>query len=283
MRIAAAPISWGVCEAPGWGYQLSPGRVLAEMRALGIIATEYGPDGFLPADPDRRAALLNGHRLRGIGGFVPLVLHEGDPLPAATRQIRAIAAAGGELLVLGAASGAAGYDDGGEIDASGWRTLLGRLDAIAALAADHGLTAVLHPHVGTAVETGEQVARVLDGSAIDLCLDTGHLLVGGTDPVTFAARHTDRIAHVHLKDVAAPLADRVRGRTLPYSAAVRAGLFRPLGAGDIDLAALLAALRAGGYRGWYVLEQDVMLEAEPDGSGPASDVRASLDYLAGSS
>ena len=58
-RIAGAPISWGVCEVPGWGYQLGPDRVLTEMREVGLLATELGPEGFLPAarDPRRRAAV----------------------------------------------------------------------------------------------------------------------------------------------------------------------------------------------------------------------------------
>ena len=52
-RIAGAPISWGVCEVPNWGYQLAPSRVLDEMRDVGLAATELGPEGFLPADPDQ--------------------------------------------------------------------------------------------------------------------------------------------------------------------------------------------------------------------------------------
>ncbi len=71
-RIAGAPISWGVCEVPGWGYQLAPDRVLAEMAEVGLAATEWGPDGFLPADP---RAVLAEHHLAAIGGFVPVQLH----------------------------------------------------------------------------------------------------------------------------------------------------------------------------------------------------------------
>ena len=69
-RIAGAPISWGVCEVPGWGYQLTPERVLAEMREVGLSATEFGPDGFLPADPQQMAVVLSAHHLTAVGGFV---------------------------------------------------------------------------------------------------------------------------------------------------------------------------------------------------------------------
>ena len=69
MKIAGAPISWGVCEVPGWGHQLSPGRVLAEMREAGLTATELGPDGFLPADPAELTALLGEFGLSCVGGY----------------------------------------------------------------------------------------------------------------------------------------------------------------------------------------------------------------------
>src|SRR3954464_9933085 len=75
-RLAGAPISWGVCEVPGWGRQLAPERVLAEMAELGLRATELGPTGYLPHDPGAVRDLLGRHDLTLVGGFVPLVLHE---------------------------------------------------------------------------------------------------------------------------------------------------------------------------------------------------------------
>ena len=83
-RIAGAPISWGVCEVPGWGYQLGPDKVLAEMREVGLAATELGPEGFLPGEPDAMAKVLSEHHLLAVGGFTPTVLHVPgyDPLPA---------------------------------------------------------------------------------------------------------------------------------------------------------------------------------------------------------
>lgn len=277
-RIAAAPISWGVCEVPGWGHQLAPDRVLTEMAALGLAATEFGPDGFLPADPAERAAVLAEYGMVAVGGFVPVRLHTDGAVAAAESHFPAFRAAGADTLVLAAATGADGYDIRPELTAGQWRTLLANLDAIAARAADAGLTATLHPHVGTLVENGAEVERVLDGSTVGLCLDTGHLLVGGVDPVALSRSAADRIAHVHLKDVDATLAAAVRAGTVPYSRAVRDGLYRPLGAGDVDVRSIVAAL--AGYPGWYVLEQDVVLAAEPaPDAGPAADVATSLAYL----
>jgi inosose dehydratase len=281
-RIAGAPISWGVCEVPGWGHQLEADRVLAEMRELGLAATEFGPDGFLPADPGRRTELLESYGLEPVGGFVPVVLHDPahDPLPEIDRALDSFGSAG--CLVLAAATGRDGYDTRPVLDDLAWRTLLAHLDAIAAHAADRGVQATLHPHVGTVIERREEVHRVLDGSCIALCLDTGHLLVGGTDPLDLAHAATGRIAHAHLKDVDTALARRVQVGELAYTEAVAAGMYRPLGTGDIDMAGIVRALESGGYQGWYVMEQDIVLGAEPEpGTGPRVDVRASVGFLGG--
>jgi inosose dehydratase len=283
-RIAAAPISWGVCEVPGWGHQLPAGRVLDEMRGLGIVATEWGPDGFLPADPRDRASLLAAYRLKAVGGFVPVVLHEPghDPLPTVERALADLLACDARVLVLAAATGTAGYDTRPDLDDAGWKTLLSTLDRIGRQATGHGVVVTLHPHVGTLVETRDEVRRVLDGCDIALCLDTGHLLIGGADPVALARDAPDRIAHVHLKDVRAGLAARVRAGDLGYTDAVRAGIYRPLGQGDVDIAQIVTALETHGYPGWYVMEQDTVLAGEPPpGEGPLADVRASLDHLRG--
>jgi len=282
-RIAGAPISWGVCEVPGWGHQLAPARVLAEMRDLGLAATEFGPDGFLPAAPDRAAGLLAGHGLAAVGGFVPAVLHDRahDPVPGLEQVLPFFSAAGAGSLVLAAATGRDGYDTRPRLDQAQWATLLTNLGRLRDAAAAAGIVATVHPHVGTVVQTPAELRRVLDGSDVPVCLDTGHLLVGGADPVQIAASVPDRIAHVHLKDVAADIAADVRSGRITYAEGVRSGLYRPLGQGDAGIAAIVTSLEQAGYRGWYVLEQDTALDAEPPaGAGPAADVAASLEFLA---
>lgn len=281
-RIAGAPISWGVCEVPGWGHQMTPQRVLAEMAEVGLAATEFGPDGFLPADPAAAAELLARHGLEAVGGFVPVVLFDeaSDPVPQVEAALRHFTAAGATTLVLAAASGEEGYDARAVLDDAQWKALLTRLDRLQEVAAEHGIEATLHPHVGTMVESREEVERVLEGSAIGLTLDTGHLLVGGTDPVALARDATERIRHTHLKDVDAATAQRVRAGELTYYEAVRQGLYRPLGHGDVDIAGIVGALESSGYQGWYVMEQDTVLTTEPvEGAGPVADVRASLEHL----
>jgi inosose dehydratase len=280
-KIAGAPISWGVCEVPGWGYQLSPERVLTEMNLIGLTATEFGPDGFLPSDPAVMAGFLAARHLTAVGGFTPVVLHEPghDPLPDIERLLRGYDAAHAGTLVLSAATGQDGYDTRPDLDEEGWTTLLTNLDRLAGLAAAHGVRAVLHPHVGTMVECGDEVRRVLEGSAISLCLDTGHLLIGGTDPAELTRQAPERVAHTHFKDVNDQVAAQVRSGRLSYTEGVSRGMYRPLGRGDVDFAAIVSHLRGRDYGGWYVLEQDTILTEEPRGEGPVADVRESADYL----
>jgi inosose dehydratase len=255
--------------------------VLEQMRGLGIAATEFGPDGFLETEPGAKARQLASYGLRPVGGFLPVLLHDAghDPLPEVDRFIESCLATGAGVVVLAAYTGVDGYDTRPTLDDAGWVVLLANLDRLADRAAERGVVAALHPHVGTMVETGDETERVLSGSRIGLCVDTGHLLVGGADPVAITRAHPERVVHVHLKDVDAAMARRVRDGETSFGQAVRDRMFRPLGDGDVDIAAMVGTLEAAGYRGWYVLEQDVVLDGEPSGAGPTGDVRRSLDYL----
>jgi inosose dehydratase len=279
-RIGGAPISWGVCEVPGWGYQLSPDRVLAEMRELGISATEAGPEGYLGTTPESTAARLRERGMNLVGGFVPAPLHLTGGLEILERNARLLASAGADVLVLAATGGESGYDESPQLSDQEWSALLVGLDRARAVCEGLGLRCALHPHVGTVIERPAEIERVLSGSTIELCVDTGHLLIGGSDPVGLVREVPDRVSHVHLKDVDAALAEAVRSGAKEYSAAIRQALYRPLGGGSIDVAMLVSLLEAAGYQGWYVLEQDVVLDSEPpSGAGPGRDVRASVAFL----
>ncbi|QRY45062.1 TIM barrel protein [Mycolicibacterium boenickei] len=281
IKIAGAPISWGVCEVPGWGHQLDPERVLTEMRDTGLTATELGPEGFLPADTAELQSVLTRHGLACVGGFVPVVLHNAghDPADDLAGPLDSLVAAGAGVVVLAAATGSDGYDSRPVLDDDQWATLLSNLDRLASIVAARGLLAVLHPHVGTMVETRDDVDRVLSGSAIPLCLDTGHLLIGGTDPLELAKAVPHRIKHTHLKDVDAALAAKVQSGAISYTDAVKAGMYTPLGTGDVDIAGIVSVLRDNGFDGWFVMEQDTILDDAPVGDGPVADVRTSVAYL----
>jgi inosose dehydratase len=149
------------------------------------------------------------------------------------------------------------------------------------ICADHGMLQTLHPHVGTLVESSRDVELALEHTDVRWCLDTGHLQIGGVDPLTFARDHGSRVGHVHLKDMSNDIAGKVIHRELSLLAGVQSGLFRTLGHGDVAVDEVILALEGHGYAGWYVLEQDTALTQglPAEGSGPVEDVRRSLDYL----
>ena len=202
-RVAAAPITWGVCEVPGWGFQLSPDRVLDEIQASGVRAMELGPAGFLPEDPAEVREALGRRGLSLVGAFVPAVLHRPQALAAELGRVReaarALAAAGGSVLVLAASTGEDGYEDGSGLTPDEWNALIDGIERARAVAEAQGVNATLHPHVGTAIEGPDDVDALLERSDVPLCLDTGHLLAGGVDPKVLVARAARRIAHVHLE------------------------------------------------------------------------------------
>ncbi|HEX6358729.1 TIM barrel protein [Actinophytocola sp.] len=280
-RVAGAPISWGVCEVPGWGRVLDAETVLTEMADLGLTATEMGPPGYLRREPAELRTQLSGHGLSLVGGFLAVPLHQ-DPdeaIGAAAESAALFAECGADVLVLAAATGLDGYDERPRLDDAQWRTLVETAGAIRDAAAGHGLSTALHPHVGTHVERQDEVERFLTDSDLPLCLDTGHLLIGGVDPVALAQRHRDRIGHIHLKDVRAELADEVRAGRLAYAAAVARGMYVPLGDGDVDIESMVRFVHEAGYTGWYVLEQDTALTDDAPDDVPKRDTARSLAYL----
>jgi len=282
-KIAGAPISWGVCEVPGWGHQMGPERVLREMASLGLKATEFGPLGFLPIEADARAKVLSELNMHATGGFFPVLLHDAahDPIPNVQKELESYVATGATTLVLAADSGKAGYDEKrAELSGEQWATVFKNLNEISALAASVGVKAVLHPHVGTIIETHDDVVKVVNGSDISFCLDTGHMVIGGADPVAFSANHAERVAHSHLKDVDLAWARKVQAGEVTYYDAVVQGMYRPLGKGDVDIRAIVRNLLLAGYQGWFVLEQDNVISSEPaEGSGPYDDAKTSVEFL----
>jgi inosose dehydratase len=283
-RIASAPISWGICEVPGWGHMLPTDRVLTEMTDLGISATEYGAPGFLPTAPEDIRAVLGGHGMSLLGGFTPLVLHDParrDEAVARTRAVVDLFSRAGATTFVSCPVMDDDWSVPRTLDRDEHAHLVRMLGEVDTICADAGLRQVLHPHVQTVVETSTDVERVLQDCDVDWCLDTGHLAIGGTDPVEFARQAADRVGHVHLKDVRMDLVPALLDRSTSIMEGVQAGLFPALGQGDLALADVVLTLERAGYQGWYVIEQDTAITGSlpGPGDGPVTGVRESMRYL----
>ncbi|MEK6648206.1 MAG: TIM barrel protein [Actinomycetota bacterium] len=283
-RIASAPISWGICEVPGWGTMLPTKRVLSEMSALELPATELGAPGFLPDDPVQLKDQLAEFNISLIGGFTPIVVHNKAERQTTLNHARKTAK---HFQVIGAtyfiSSPVATWDWAIPVALSNdeYRHMFEMFKIIDDICGEYGLTQVMHPHLQTTVETKTDMDRVLNGCDVKWCLDTGHMAIGGIDTVKFAREAADRVGHVHLKDVNMRMATPVLNREKTIMQGVQNGLFTPLGQGDVPIAETIIALEKAGYRGWYVIEQDTAITGAipKDGEGPISSIAESIDYL----
>jgi len=283
-RVASAPISWGICEVPGWGAMLPQKRVLAEMSGLGFTATELGAAGFLPEDPYELKDVLSEFGMTLIGGFTPVVVHD----PSARKATIESATATAKLFQQAGATKFVScpvmdmdWSNPRPLTSDEKKHMTEMLGVIDDICGEHGLDQVLHPHVQTVVETKDDISRVLDSCDVTFCLDTGHMAFGGQDPVEFAKMAMDRVGHVHLKDIRLDMVAPVLRREVSLMAATQAGVFTPLGQGDVDILGVVQTLEAAGYRGGYVIEQDTAITGgfPDDGEGPVEQVSESLKYL----
>jgi inosose dehydratase len=285
-RVAAAPISWGICDVPGWGYQMPFTRVLAEMRELGISASELGPAGFLPSRPEDARAALGSAGVTPVGTYLDLVLHhdgESEWRDTLADTISYVTAVGADVIVLALLAAPHSYDGNPGLNPPQWANLLSHLDQAAEMADAAGVMLAVHPHLGTLILTPDEIARVLAESRVSLCVDTGHAFAGGNDVVELIRNAGPRLAHVHLKDADRELTQRMNSGELGFLEAVAAGIFRTLGEGDLPIPDILDVLESINYSRWVVLEQDVRLSAKPAaGKGPVRAVEQSLRLVTSS-
>jgi inosose dehydratase len=293
IRVANAPCSWGILEFDRQTPAASYTEVLDEIRATGYAGTELGDWGFMPTDPVRLREEMARRDLTLIGAFVPVPLAHADThasgIEAAVRTARLLRDAGGTqpVIVLSDDNGAVAHRErcagriGPEqgLSPHEWKTFAEGAEAVArAVREDTGLRTVFHEHCGGYVETEAEIDELMartDPALLGLCLDTGHIVYGGGDPLKVLGRHAPRIWHVHFKDCDPAVAGTARATNLGYLSAVRNRLFCELGAGGVDFAAVVGALRRHGYDGWIVVEQDVW----PGSGTPADSARRSREYL----
>jgi inosose dehydratase len=225
-----------------------------------------------------------------LGAFVPLPLgrpeqHQ-EGMRSALEIARLLAANGAPFLVLAdemsekrmAIAGNAQESDG--FTPAQWEGAARLIGCIAKSAQEIGVRSVFHHHCGTYVETPGEVARLLeltDPGLLGICLDTGHYLYGGGDPVEFARCQAKRIWHLHLKDIRNKVLNQVRRDKLGFLDAIRLGVFSELGQGNVDLAGVIRELDAAGFDGWAVFEQDI--DPTVPGTDPLASATRSREYL----
>lgn len=267
--IGIVPIVWNNVDLADLAPEVPASVVLDEAVRLGYEGVQFGR-GF-PEGAALGAALgERGLRLAEVYAELP-VTEDGpsdDALDIGRERLAILHAAGGEVLVPACRVGggratwaARGADpDAPRLGEDGWRRLAGLLDTLAAEAEAAGHRLAFHPHSGTYVETATEVAslaRLTDPARVGFCLDVGHYLVGGGDPVAAIGELGERVRHVHLKDVDPRTLDRLQDRSIPdFEAAIRERLFTELGNGILDLDGVIDALEARDYGGWLMVEQD---------------------------
>jgi inosose dehydratase len=293
IRVANAPISWGIMEHVELPADYPYTRVLDEIKAAGYSGTELGPYGFLPSNASALRRELELRSLKLCSAFVDIELGNAaahaDGLAFVARSARLISDAGARLLILSDKvtpdrnATAGRRDEGNRLswNDSQWDAAKAAIREVITQCKTVGLKVAFHHHAGSHVETPEEIDRLFSlfpADQLGLCLDTGHYVYCGGDTVAFLKKQVARVWCVHLKDLYETKAAEARAAKMNFHAAVRHGIFAPLGKGDIDFPKVVALLQEGQFDGWAVVEADVL----PGGVGadaPLGNALAGRDYL----
>lgn len=291
IRIANAPVSWGIFEFEGTAQKFTYTQVLDEIVETGYTGIELGPWGFLPTDPDKLREELEQRNLKLLSSYVPVKLvdraaHEGGEQHA--MQVgKLLAALGAPFIVLADDAGSvpelvaqAGQRSGSKLAADEWDVFAEGVNRIARkIHGELGLRVVFHHHCGGYVETPEETRQLMiraDYDLVGLCLDTGHWHYGGGDAVACIREFGERVRYLHLKDCSREIAERARREKLDYFEATKAGVFCELGDGEVDFPTVVSEMEKLGYDGWAIVEQDVLTD---DLQAPKRSAQRNRDYL----
>lgn len=269
MPVGCVPILWNNADVAELRLGTPAGTILDEIARLGYEGCQHGI-GFPQGDALKAELGRRGLRLAEVYAELPATTDgpTEEALEVGRDRLRLLDEAAGDVLCVAlerspdrarsagrqVTAGAPG------LSSDGWRRLGHLLDTLAAEARDLDRIVAFHPHAGTFVETPAEAERLLGETTAELvrlCLDTGHWLVGGGDPVAAIRTWRDRLGQVHLKDVDPAVLDGLRaGRVADFDEAIRQRLFTELGNGVLDLAGCLRALADARYGGWLMVEQD---------------------------
>jgi len=301
LKIANAPCSWGTLEFDGLASPpIAYGQMLDELVETGYSGTELGDWGYMPTDADALRRALEARHVTMVGAFVPVAFrHAQAHAPGTVHALRVA-----RLLAAVAAPSYRPFlilaDDNGTdpertrqagriaermgLSPDEWTTFAAGVDGIArAVLHETGLPTAFHHHCAGFVETSDEIERLLDRTdpaLVGLVFDTGHYAFGaglqGCDAVMDGLqRFGERIRHVHFKDCNPEVARRARKEGWDYFQALRHGIFCELGQGCVDFRTVTDGLRSQDYRGWIVVEQDVL----PGIGAPRESARRNRTYL----
>jgi inosose dehydratase len=299
LSVGNAPCSWGTLEHQDTSKQIPFGQMLDELVETGYTGTELGDWGYMPTDPE---ALRNELRMRNnvamLGAFVPVALKraeahaEGRERAVKTaRLLAAVATAPAPFLVLSDDNGtdpvrthrAGRIRPADGLSREEKRIFARGVDAIAQAVFDQtALRTVFHHHCAGYIETPEEIEELLDMTSperVGLVLDTGHYIHGtGREDIDLVAalnRFKERIWYVHLKDLEPDVARRSRKQEWDYFTAMRNGLYPELGKGCVNFPALLRWLAARDYKGYVLVEQDIL----PGMGSPKESAARNREYI----
>ena len=284
VRIGINPITWTNDDLPALGGDTPLETCLAEARQAGYAGIELGNKFPRRAEPLR--PILERHGLALISGWYSGRLLErsvDEEIAAVEDHLALLAALGCKVMVFAETTGGIGEDRAAKLSrrpvlaAGDWNDFAAKLTEIAEHLRRRGVAMAFHHHMGTVVETPDEIDRLmaLAGPAVGLLLDTGHLAYAGGDPLAIARRHIARINHVHCKDVRRAVLERMRAADTSFLDAVVEGVFTVPGDGAIDYAPLFAVLKEAGYQGWLVVEA----EQDPAKAHPLTYARLGYRYL----
>jgi inosose dehydratase len=265
VRLGINPLTWTIDDLPEVGGETSLETCLTEARAAGFEGVELGCK-FPRTAPELRAALAP-HGLALVSGWYSsgLLLRDAAAEFEAMRAHRELLSAlGCDVVVVAETTGCIHSDRRARLSrrpvlgSGDWPRFAERMEELGARLADAGLRLAYHHHMGTVVQTEDEVDRLMDScdEAVSLLLDTGHLTFAGGDPARAANRHAGRIAHVHCKDVRAGVLARSLNRDASFLDAVLDGVFTVPGDGSVDYPAVLEPIARAKYAGWLVVEAE---------------------------
>lgn len=280
------PIAWSNDDDRSLGAHISLEQCLDETAKIGFDGIEKGHK--FPQDAAGLKAVLEPRGLRYVSGWhsLNLLTHSVEDEKAAMQPaLDLLKAMGSKVIIVCETSNAihsndaVAVNDRPKLSDADWKAFGAGVEALAEYAAAQGVALVYHHHMGTIVESEDEIDRLManTGPHAKLLLDTGHCLFGGGNPERVAKNHMHRVGHIHAKNIRPVIARQVRDENLSFLEGVRRGVFTVPGdsEGGVDFPPVLRIAAEHGYQGWLVIEA----EQDPDVRNPFDYQRLGLKSL----